>query len=85
MSKPFDLWTYSAIDAEGPNGKLSAALKIVLEGFDRVLCYSEWSARIVERTLGNNIKIDSLPHGIDTSASIHGCGTRRGASSERLC
>jgi glycosyltransferase involved in cell wall biosynthesis len=67
MSKPFDLWTYSAIDAEGPNGKLSAALKIVLEGFDRVLTYSEWSARIVERTLGNNIKIDSLPHGIDTS------------------
>ena len=35
LTKPFDLWTYSAIDAEGPNGKLSILLREVLRGFDR--------------------------------------------------
>ena len=67
LTKPFDLWTYTAIDAEGPNGKLSALLGFVLKGFDRVLAYSEWSARIIERTLGDGQTIEALPHGIDTS------------------
>ena len=67
LTKPFDLWTYTAIDAEGPNGKLSALLGYVLKGFDRILAYSEWSARIIERTIGDGITIESLPHGIDTS------------------
>ena len=65
LTKPFDLWTYSAIDAEGPNGKLSVMLREVLRGFDRVLVYSEWAARIVERTIGDGKTIESLPHGID--------------------
>jgi len=67
MSKPFDLWTYSAIDAEGPNGKLSVLLKHVLTGFDRVLAYSEWSARILERTFDDGRTVEALPHGIDTA------------------
>ena len=67
MSKPFDLWTYSAIDAEGPNGKLSVLLKHVLSAFDRVLAYSEWSARILERTFDDGRIIEALPHGIDTA------------------
>ena len=66
-TKPFKLWTYSAIDATGPNDRLSALLKVVLSGFDRVLAYSEWSARIIERTLGDGKTIDALPHGIDTA------------------
>ena len=41
LTDPFELWTYTAIDAEGPNGKLSALLGFVLKGFDRVLAYSE--------------------------------------------
>ncbi len=65
LTKPFDLWTYSAIDAEGPNGKLSILLREVLRGFDRILAYSEWAARIVERTIGDGKMIESLPHGID--------------------
>ncbi len=63
QSKPFDVWTYSAIDAEGPNGRLSYLLREVLSKCDRVLAYSEWSARIIERTIGG--KIEALPHGID--------------------
>jgi len=66
-TKPFKLWTYSAIDATGPNDRLSSLLKVVLSGFDRVLAYSEWSARIIERTLGDGKTIDALPHGIDTA------------------
>ena len=66
-TKPFELWTYSAIDATGPNDKLSVLLREVFKGFDRILAYSEWSARIIERTLGDGKTIPSLPHGIDTS------------------
>jgi glycosyltransferase involved in cell wall biosynthesis len=65
QDKPFEIWTYSAIDAEGPNGKLSYLIREVLSKCDRVLAYSEWSARIIERTLGDKA-IDALPHGIDT-------------------
>ena len=65
LSRPFELWTYTAIDAEGPNGKLSYLLREVLSRCDRVLAYSEWSARIIERTIGNGNTIDALPHGID--------------------
>lgn len=67
LNKPFDLWTYSAIDADGPNGKLSVLLREVLRGCDRVLAYSEWSAAIVEKTLEGfpHKPIEALPHGID--------------------
>lgn len=66
LDRSFKLWTYSAIDAEGPNGRLSVLLKKVFSGFDRILVYSEWSARLVERTLENGETIPSLPHGIYT-------------------
>lgn len=55
------LWTYHAIDAEGPNGKLSTRIAETMKGFDRVLDYSDFSSRIT----GNP---DHLPHGIDTTA-----------------
>lgn len=50
---------YHAIDAEGPNGKLSARIADTMKGFDRVLDYSAFSSRIT----GNP---DHLPHGIDS-------------------
>lgn len=53
------LWAYHAIDAEGPNGKLSHRIAETMKGFDRVLDYSAFSSRIT----GNP---DHLPHGIDT-------------------
>lgn len=67
-NKRMQIWTYSAIDAEGPNGKLSVLLKKVFEGFDRTLTYTKWSAGIVENTLGlERGDIPFLPHGIDLS------------------
>lgn len=53
-------WTYHAIDAEGPNGKLSTRIAETMKGFDRVIDYSAFSSRIT----GNE---EHLPHGIDTA------------------
>lgn len=57
-SGKFKLWTYHAIDAEGPNGKLSHRIAETMKGFDRVMDYSAFSSKIT----GNP---DHLPHGID--------------------
>src|SRR6185437_2553566 len=51
-------YVYHAIDAEGPNGKLSTRIAETMKGFDRVLDYSAFSCRIT----GNE---EYLPHGID--------------------
>jgi glycosyltransferase involved in cell wall biosynthesis len=53
-------WTYHAIDAEGPFGKLPHRIAETMKGFDRVLDYSAFSSRITSNP-------DHLPHGIDTS------------------
>lgn len=52
-------WLYGAIDAEGPNGKLSHRIAETYKGFDRVIDYSAFSSKIT----GNPVH---LPHGIDT-------------------
>ena len=53
-------WAYSAIDAEGPNGKLPNLLTETYKGFDRVLDYTEFSSKITGHP-------EHLPHGIDSS------------------
>jgi len=53
-------WAYHALDAEGPNGKLSYRIAQTMKGFDRVLDYSDFSSKIT----GNPTH---LPHGIDTT------------------
>lgn len=58
-NRPFDLWTYTPIDAEGPHGKLTKGLQEILAGFDRVLNYTEFSSNVTGYP-------DHLPHGIDT-------------------
>lgn len=68
LKKPFKVWTYLPIDAEGPNGKLTYPLKETLQGADRILAYGKWAADIVDRT--RNVKegtCDYLPHGINSA------------------
>ncbi len=64
-------WGYFPIDATGPNNKLSVMLKECLLGYDRVLCYTDWARKIVERTLEpeDSLKrsLAFVPHGIDTN------------------
>lgn len=68
-SNPFERWIYAPLDAEGPNGKLSADVAETLKGFDRVLAYTRWSAEMIDRTiLPDGMRVtEDLPHGIDTS------------------
>lgn len=91
--KPFELWTYTPIDAHGVNGKLTAILKHTLEGFDRVLTYSSWAYEVLKKTLDRpaEVDLDWRPHGTDTSvfyprnrvAARHGFGERLGAKTFR--
>jgi glycosyltransferase involved in cell wall biosynthesis len=59
-ARPFKLWTYSPVDAEGPHGLLTEELHNTLAKFDRVLNYTQFSANVTCHP-------DHLPHGIDTS------------------
>lgn len=68
LKKPFNIWTYLPIDAEGPNGKLTFPLKETLKGTDRSVAYGKWGAGVVDRTMGlAEDTTQYLPHGIDTS------------------
>lgn len=51
-------WTYTPVDAEGVNGKMTIRAENTLKGFERVLNYSKWSAGVTGYP-------DSLPHGVD--------------------
>lgn len=67
---PLHKWGYFAIDAFGPNGKLSCMQSECLMGYDRILMYGKWAEGIVQGTLGEEESrkrfLASLPHGIDT-------------------
>lgn len=68
LKKPFKIWSYLPIDADGPNEKLTYPLKETLKGADRVLAYGKWGAGVVDRTM--ELPEDTthyLPHGLDTS------------------
>lgn len=67
--KPFQLWTYSPLDAHGVGGRLTAILQHTLEGFDRVLAYSKWAYDVLEKTITEpkDVDLDWRPHGIDTN------------------
>lgn len=67
LKKPFQLWTYLPIDAEGPHQKMTFPLAQYLAGSDRILAYGKWGAGVVDRTLGvDGGTTQWLPHGIDT-------------------
>lgn len=87
-SKPFQKWGYFPIDATGPHDTLTGVLAHTIDGYDRILCYTEWAEEIVRKTLPNSWgKIDNRPHGLDSSvfyprprkAARHGFGERIGA------
>ena len=57
--RPFNLWGYFPIDAEGPRGTLPKSQMDIINGFDRKLAYSAWAGKMINAPF--------LPHGIDTS------------------
>lgn len=62
--KPFEKWAYVPVDGHCADGKMHPRDKPILEGFDRVLAYGEYGAKVIEKTLSRG-PIPSIPHGID--------------------
>lgn len=62
-------WIYPAIDGAGPNGGMPVLLKEALAKFDRVLNYTEFSAKITGYP-------DVCTHGVDTSVFYPRLGAR---------
>ena len=91
QSAPIEKWGYFPVDASGPHDKLVDILRVVMQGYDRVLGYSEWAEGIIRRTVGPALDVSQLPHGIDTSVFVprnriqarHGFGQRSGARNNR--
>jgi len=62
--KPFDLWGYMPVDSTRSDGTLPG--KNILEGFDRVLAYTQFGSAAIEKTICRG-PIANLPHGLDTA------------------
>ena len=71
MRKPFQTWIYAPVDAEGPHERFTYPLTKRLAMFDRILAYTRFGARTIEKSLldveGRNDPIPDIPHGIDTT------------------
>ncbi len=64
---PFKKWGYFPIDHCSYGGKLSTLEAAAVAGYDRVLAYGEFGAKVIE----NSVKLDKpcswIPHGINMS------------------
>ena len=72
MSGKVKKWAYIPVDAVGPGGKLIRAEKEIIERMDRVLAYTAFGSRVIDRTVEwkNPPHLGACPHlppGIDSS------------------
>lgn len=66
-SKPFDLWSYLAIESHGPLGQYGPTTRAILSQIHRRVYYSKWGADI---GLASGVDLDRathIHHGIDTN------------------
>ena len=72
--RPFQTWFYCPVDGNLPDGTLGHQLAPLLQGFDRLLCYTRYGSEVVEKTLEKWTSqsaistvgpIPHLPHGLD--------------------
>lgn len=49
--RPFEKWLYCPVDGHCADGTLGWQIAPVLRGFDRVLAYTDYGAKVIERTL----------------------------------
>lgn len=70
MNAPFERWGYFPMDAVAPGHTLSVMLGETIAGYDRVIAYSDWAKKAIERTFSPQIcekqMLIAIPHGIDT-------------------
>lgn len=62
---PFKKWGYFPIDHYGPGMKLSTLEAAAVAGYDRVLAYGEFGARVIENSIRPANPCDWMPHGIN--------------------
>lgn len=64
---PFKKWLYCPVDGDLPDGTLGHEAEPILRGFDRVLSYTRYGSRVIEKTLKvPEGSIHNLPHGLDS-------------------
>lgn len=70
IRRPFELWGYLAIDASGPNDRLTFPIMRTLLGFDRLLAYGQFGEDVIRRTIGDEESdkrhLTHIPHGISS-------------------
>lgn len=60
-------WSYFAVDAHNPQGKIGGPAAAAVQAVDRVLGYGKWGAQVLHATLGAAAPaVEYLPHGLDT-------------------
>lgn len=65
---PFKKWLYCPVDGDLPDGTLGLESRAILAGMDRILGYTPFASKTIEKTLGLSAgTIPNLPHGCDTS------------------
>jgi len=65
---PFKKWLYCPVDGDLPDGTLGLEAGPILRGFDRVLGYTRFASKVIDKTMGAaEGTTPNLPHGLDTS------------------
>jgi len=75
--RPFQRWLYCPVDGHCSDGTLGWQMAPILEGFDRVLAYTAYGAKVIEDTIDKwgdplsqrrtDFPIAHLPHGLDAA------------------
>jgi len=75
--RPFQRWLYCPVDGHCSDGTLGWQMAPILEGFDRVLAYTSYGAKVIEDTIDKwgdplstrriDFPIPHLPHGLDAA------------------
>ncbi len=65
LDLPIEKWGYFAVDAANMNGGISGPAGAAVNGYDRVLAYTQFGKRVLETA--TDLPVEVLPHGIDLS------------------
>ena len=69
MAGHFERWGYFPVDATGPGDRLTGLAANALQGYDRVLAYTRFGERCIERSVGEQESrragLTWLPHGLN--------------------
>lgn len=62
---PFKKWGYFPVDGHTPSGGLGLMAHETLIGYDRVLGYTPYGAKVLSNSIGGDKQVSWIPHGLD--------------------